>query len=804
MNKHSTHKLPDYMEGLNDQQICAVNSIDGPLLILAGAGVGKTRTLTTRLAHIIKNEHAPAHRILAVTFTNKAALEMKDRLKILLGDRKANGISWIGTFHSVGVRILRRHSKIFGLESNFTIIDTDDQIRLMKALIKEHNIDEKQWPANLLAGIIDRFKNQAWTPDNIPEAEHYKFDQKITLLYAAYQQKLKKLNVVDFGDLLLFNVLLLQQNPAILENYRRYFRYILVDEYQDTNVAQYLWLRLLAGAHKNICCVGDDDQSIYGWRGAEVGNILRFETDFPNAQIIRLEENYRSSSSILSTASALISNNQQRLGKTLFTKRKGGKKVRLISHLSDEDEAIWIGDEIEHLQHKKQNIAFDFSGLNDIAILVRTSGQMRVFEDRFFNIGLPYRVIGGPRFYERAEIRDAIAYFRLAQNPEDDLAFGRMVNVPRRGVGSGALKKLSDYSRQHDLSLYQTAQKLLENGIIRGTAGRGLADFIKWITEWAAEIRQHEKTYPEADERLYALEADENSSSLPHHVMLAQRILDMTGYLEMWQKDQTPQASGRLENLRELIKNLENFENFSGFLEHISLFLESKNDNDEARVSLMTLHGAKGLEFQVVFLPGWEEGLFPLQRAIAEGGQKAYEEERRLAYVGITRAGALCTISYAQSRKLYGQWQILMPSPFISELPEEHIDNLNITKDCDVSSDMEHTGQDFHQIFSAYLDQTTQDAEDHRLDGYKSPGWQRLKRRITYGKNTQYLKNKGRDNTIKSKENHNFIAGMRVFHSKFGYGIIMDIEGTHLEIDFDHSGKKNIMADYVVDADKAS
>ncbi|MEL7345905.1 MAG: UvrD-helicase domain-containing protein, partial [Pseudomonadota bacterium] len=622
---------PPLLDGLNPAQREAVEVIDGPVLMLAGAGTGKTRALTTRIAHLLQTGTARPNEILAVTFTNKAAREMKNRVTGLLG-QAVEGMPWLGTFHAICVKLLRRHAELVGLKSNFTILDTDDQVRLMKQLIVAENIDDKRWPARQLAHIIDGWKNRGWTPERVPAADAAAFNHRGTELYAAYQERLIALNAVDFGDLLLHVLTIFQTHEDVLAQYQRWFKYILVDEYQDTNVSQYLWLRLLAGGHKNICCVGDDDQSIYGWRGAEVGNILRFEKDFPGATVIRLEQNYRSTKHILAAASGLITANAGRLGKTLWTEANGGEKVRLIGHWDGEEEARWIGEEIEAMQVGTRGM--DPMSLDSMAILVRASHQMRAFEDRFLTIGLPYRVIGGPRFYERREIRDAMAYFRLAVSPDDDLAFERIVNTPKRGLGDKAQQKIQAAARENGVSLHEGARLLLAAKGLGGKGATELKILVEGLDRWQAAVRNGD-----------------------NHIQLAEVILEESGYTEMWQNDKTPEAPGRLENLKELIKALESFENFQGFLEHIALIMDNESDDRDPKVSIMTLHGAKGLEFPAVFLPGWEDGLFPSQRSMDETGLKGLEEERRLAYVGITRAEEVCTISFAANRRVFGQWQ---------------------------------------------------------------------------------------------------------------------------------------------------
>ncbi|MEM9350010.1 MAG: UvrD-helicase domain-containing protein, partial [Pseudomonadota bacterium] len=694
-----------YMDGLNEAQREAVLALDGPVLMLAGAGTGKTKALTTRIAHLLATGTARENEILAVTFTNKAAREMKKRVAQLL-QREDAGLRWMGTFHSISVQILRRHAELVGLKSNFTILDTDDQLRLLKQLIQASNIDEKRWPPRMLSGIIDSWKNRAWTPEKVPAHEASAFNHRGTELYAQYQTRLKELNATDFGDLLLHCVTIFQKHEDILAQYQRWFRYILVDEYQDTNVAQYLWLRLLAQSHKNICCVGDDDQSIYGWRGAEVGNILRFEKDFPGAKVVRLEQNYRSTPHILAAASGVIDANEGRLGKTLWTDATEGEKVRLIGHWDGEEEARWIGDEIEAAQQGTRGM-HPF-GLDQMAILVRASHQMRAFEDRFLTIGLPYRVIGGPRFYERMEIRDAMAYFRLAVSLDDDLAFERIVNTPKRGLGDKAVQTIQLMARSNGVSLVEGARLAVQTQSIKGKGGTNLRELIDGLDRWFAQVRDEADT----------------------HVELAQMILDESGYTAHWQNDKTPEAPGRLENLKELVKALENFDNLQGFLEHVSLVMDNEQDDGGEKVSIMTLHAAKGLEFPMVFLPGWEDGLFPSQRSMDENGLKGLEEERRLAYVGITRAEEVCTISFAGNRRVFGQWQSQMPSRFVDELPEDHVDVLTTSSSLHSSSyGMGGMGGGGMMAQASPVMQAAAGSDLHdraaKSDVYNSPGWRR-------------------------------------------------------------------------------
>ncbi|WP_090206429.1 ATP-dependent helicase [Yoonia litorea] len=764
-----------YLDGLNPAQREAVETLQGPVLMLAGAGTGKTKALTTRIAHLLITGTARPHEILAVTFTNKAAREMKSRIGGMLGEA-VEGMPWLGTFHAVCVKQLRRHAELVGLKSNFTILDTDDQIRLMKQLIEAAGIDHKRWPARMLSGIIDGWKNKAWTPEKVPVAESSAFDHKGIDLYAAYQRRLLDLNAVDFGDILLHMVTIFQKHPDVLEQYQRWFRYILVDEYQDTNVAQYMWLRLLAQSHKNICCVGDDDQSIYGWRGAEVGNILRFEKDFPGAHVVRLEENYRSTGHILAAASGVISANKGRLGKTLFTSGEDGEKVRLIGHWDGEEEARWIGEEIEAAQRGTRGMAP--IGLDDMAILVRASHQMRAFEDRFLTIGLPYRVIGGPRFYERMEIRDAMAYFRLAVSPEDDLAFERIVNTPKRGLGDKAVQTIQRTARSNGVSLVEGARLVVQGKLLGGKGLMELGVLVASIDRWNAQVRDEADT----------------------HVELAEMILDESGYTTFWQNDKTPEAPGRLENLKELVKALENFENLQGFLEHVSLIMDNETDDGGEKVSIMTLHAAKGLEFPAVFLPGWEDGLFPSQRSMDESGLKGLEEERRLAYVGITRAEEVCTISFAANRRVYGQWQSQMPSRFIDELPEDHVEVLTppgLYGGGYGAAGMSASASPMMQGMA----RSTLHEEASRADVYNSPGWKRLQSRSQQRGMT--APSEARNMTIDLDATSAFTEGERVFHRKFGYGEIMGIEGDKLVIEFDKAGAKHVVAKFVVSADQA-
>ncbi|SEH62903.1 ATP-dependent helicase [Paracoccus alkenifer] len=759
-----------YLDGLNPAQRLAVETLDGPVLLLAGAGTGKTRALTTRIAHLLMQGRATPGRILAVTFTNKAAREMKDRVARLLGET-VEGMPWLGTFHSISVKILRRHAELVGdgtlhLKPGFTILDTDDQIRLLKQLISAENIDEKRWPARQLAGLIDGWKNRAMTPARVPAGESHAYDGRGVALYAAYQRRLLELNAVDFGDLLLHCVMIFQAHPDVLAQWQERFRYILVDEYQDTNVAQYLWLRLLAQGHRNICCVGDDDQSIYGWRGAEVGNILRFEGDFPGAQVIRLEQNYRSTPHILAAASGLIAANKGRLGKELWTEAEEGEKIRLIGHWDSEAEARWIGEEIEAF-HGGHRHSIGQRSLNDIAILVRASHQMRAFEDRFMTIGLPYRVIGGPRFYERQEIRDAMAYFRLAVSPTDDLAFERIVNTPRRGLGPKALQTIQRESRDRGLSLLQGAAAALAAGALSGKGAAGLRQLVEQMGRFHADA------------------LDSRAS----HTDLAERILDETGYTEMWQNEKSPDAPGRLDNLKELVKALEEFDNLQGFLEHVALVMDTPEGEQAEEVSIMTLHAAKGLEYPIVFLPGWEDGLFPSQRSMDESGLKGLEEERRLAYVGLTRAEELATISFAGNRRLYGQWQSSLPSRFIDELPEDHVEVLT-------PPGLYNGG--FGAAAQPFAQSSMHDRASH-ADVYNSPGWKRMQDRAAARPAPVHRA----PIIIDAEPAARFAVGDRVFHQKFGTGSIMGIAEDTLTIQFP-AGFKTVKANYVQPAATAA
>ncbi len=753
---------PPYLEGLNEPQHDAVMAIDGPVLVLAGAGTGKTRVLTTRLGHLLATGKAAPWNILSVTFTNKAAKEMQDRVAKVIG-RPVEGM-WIGTFHSVCVKILRRHAELVGLQSNFTILDTDDQIRLLKQLTQAEGIDDKRWPARQLAGLIDRWKNKALTPDRIPEAEGAAYANGLgAKFYGLYQARLKVLNACDFGDLLMHVITIFQKNPDILKKYHQQFKYILVDEYQDTNVSQYLWLRLLSQSTQNICCVGDDDQSIYGWRGAEVGNILRFSDDFKDAKVVRLEQNYRSTGHILASASALITANENRLGKTLWTDKDNGEKVTVKGVWDGPEEARAICDEIDSLQSKSYP-------LSEIAILVRTGFQMREFEERLITLGVPYRVIGGPRFYERAEIRDVMAYLRVIAQPDDDLAFERIVNVPKRGLGTATVQKVHHLARAHEISMTRAARQITGLDELRPAARKSLTNLMDDFDRWRGLLHSHS------------------------HVEVTEMLLEESGYMEMWQNDKSPDAAGKLENVKELASAMGEFENLGGFLEHISLVMENSQNDTDQKVSLMTLHAAKGLEFNTVFLPGWEEGLFPNQRALDETGLKGLEEERRLAYVGITRAKQKAYIYFAGSRQMFGQWQSNLPSRFIDELPADHIEMESAQGLYSNKPNRGGWGSDSYSDDSYYTSSG---------DKY-GPGWKRaqsFKQEQSQGYSEQQYKQattpKHKPLKKKAITISNFAIGERVFHQKFGYGIIEDIEGNKLTVDFDKAGSKRVVDNFV-------
>ncbi|MCW6508313.1 UvrD-helicase domain-containing protein [Hyphomicrobiales bacterium BP6-180914] len=750
---------PAYIAGLNPEQRRAVEALDGPVLVLAGAGTGKTRVLTTRIGHIIATGRAKPHEILAVTFTNKAAREMKERIAALVGP-VAEGMPWLGTFHAISTKILRRHAELVGLKSSFTILDTDDQIRLMKQVLQAENVDDKRWPARGLANQIDSWKNRGLEPKAVPAGEAGAFaNGKGGVLYAAYQARLKTLNAADFGDLLLETLRLFRENPDVLAQYQNRFRYMLVDEYQDTNVVQYLWLRLLAQGRHNVCCVGDDDQSIYGWRGAEVDNILRFEHDFPGATVVRLERNYRSTGHILATAAHLIAHNDDRLGKTLFTDDALGEKPTVTGVWDSEEEARLVGDEIESLQRQGQS-------LDEIAILVRASFQMREFEERFITLGLPYRVIGGPRFYERLEVRDALAYLRCVSQPADDLAFERIFNTPKRGLGDSTLQTIHNSARALEVPLMQAARQLVETDELKPKQRQTIRALMESFTRWSGLM----ETTPPA--------------------RLAETVLEESGYTDMWSKDRTAEAAGRLENLKEFVRSMEAFPDLGAFLDHVSLVTDTSDNESGEHVSIMTLHGAKGLEFETVFLPGWEEGLFPHQRSLDENGRAGLEEERRLAYVGITRAKRRAKLFFATNRRIHGLWQSTIPSRFVDELPEAHVE-------------VKEGAQ--AKRYGAY-GASRFDRPDAFASSYTTPGWQRAQQGGT-ARAKDFAENRGplrRDSRLiegelvaSSSNVSGFTKGARVFHQKFGPGTIVLVDGNKLTVEFDKAGRKMVLDSFV-------
>lgn len=736
MNSHSSISpipLPPYFDGLNDRQREAAAAIDGAVLIIAGAGTGKTRVLTTRLAHIIQSHRAFPGQILAVTFTNKAAHEMKHRVSQLLGGAPVEGW-WLGTFHALCARMLRRHADLVGLTPQFTIIDSDDAARLIKQICEAENVDLKKWPPRAILDVLDRWKDRALMPDAVTANDAGDFaNGRLLSIYRQYQDRLRTINACDFGDLLMHVITILRKHEDILAAYHRRFKYIMVDEYQDTNVAQYMWLRLLAQGNSNIACVGDDDQSIYGWRGAEVGNILRFEKDFPNAKIVRLEQNYRSTGHILAAASGVIAHNKGRLGKTLWSQDEMGEKVRVRGLWDGEAEARFIGEEIESLQNRQWN-------LRQMAVLVRAGFQMREIEDRFTKLGIPCRVFGGPRFYERQEIRDALAFFRVTVQQNDDLAFERIINVPKRGIGDATVQALYGFARARGYSLYTATAHMVETEELKPKVRTALRGLIMNFERWRSLL------------------------STMKHGDLAGQILDESGYTAMWQADKTPEAPGRLENLKELIAGMEEYESLPEFLEYVALVLENSKVNEtDDYVSLMTLHGAKGLEFDAVFLPGWEEGLFPSQRTMDENGLAGLEEERRLAYVGITRARKRAYISSVANRRMYGNWVSAIPSRFIDELPPEHVET-------ETEQGLYQSGRSQHW-----------DSKGGSMQGYgggQSPvlsGW----RRELDAKQSKYK------------------VGDRVFHDSFGGGTIILVEGKKLDIDFDDGDTRRVMESFV-------
>ncbi|WP_230768901.1 ATP-dependent helicase [Sphingomonas sp. Leaf4] len=743
---------PPYLRTLNAPQREAVLTTDGPVLVLAGAGTGKTAALTARLAHLLYTRKAYPSEILSVTFTNKAAKEMRERVGRLVGDM-VEGMPWLGTFHAIGAKMLRRHAELVGLQSNFSILDTDDQLRLMKQLILAANLDEKRWPARSLAGLIDGWKNKGLTPADIDAGEAERFaNGRGGELYQQYQDRLKAVNACDFGDLLLHVLTILRTNREVLAQYQQRFRYIMVDEYQDTNSVQYLWLRLLAQERRNLCCVGDDDQSIYSWRGAQVENILRFERDFPGAKIVRLEQNYRSTPHILGAASGVIAHNGGRLGKTLWTECDVGEKVRVIGVWDGPEEARRVTDMIER---ERRN-------LDGFAILVRAQHQTREFEDRFIATGMPYRIVGGFRFYERAEIRDALAYLRVVNQPADDLAFERIVNVPKRGLGDKAVQTVHRFARATGSSLMTAAARILDTDELTGAARKSLGRLVGDFARWRDMARD-----------------------LPH-AELARQLLDESGYTAMYQAEKTAEAAGRLENLTELVRAMEEYESLGAFLEHVSLVMDNEASAEEPKVTIMTIHAAKGLEFDTVFCVGWEEGLFPSQRSMDEGGTASLEEERRLAYVAITRARRLAVVLHAANRRIYGQWNSSLPSRFVGELPPEHIET-------------ETTMAGGESLWRANWSERGDPFADVSRGTGRGPGWQRAasqgstftpapSRVVEARASAISLGNKGRGDLKK---------GQRVFHQKFGHGTIELIEGNKLEVEFATAGRKRVLDTFV-------
>ena len=750
--------VPAYAARLNPPQRAAVLATEGPVLMLAGAGTGKTAALTARLAHLVATRRAFPSQILCVTFTNKAAREMRERVAHHLGP-DAEGIPWLGTFHSICAKMLRRHAELVGLQSNYTIIDTDDQLRLLKQLIVEADLDEKRWPARQLAGLIDRWKNRGLNPADLDAAENEAYaNGRGAALYSRYQQRLKELNACDFGDLMLHMLNILRGHHDILTDYQRRFRYIMVDEYQDTNAVQYLWLRLLAQGHKNICVVGDDDQSIYSWRGAEVANILRFEKDFPGAEVIRLEQNYRSTPHILGAAAGLIRANSHRHDKTLWTEVNGGDKVKVIGVWDAPEEARRVGEEIERLEREG-------AALNGVAILVRAQYQTREFEDRFIQIGINYRIIGGFRFYERAEIRDALAYLRLIAQPQDDLAFERIHNQPKRGLGAKALEKMHQHARRMNLPLAAAALQLADSDELPARAANTIGGLMRQFLHW----RETAETVTPSD--------------------LLRLVLEESGYNAMLAADRTAESAGRAENLSELARAMEDYESLGDFLEHVSLVMDNDRSDAEETVTIMTIHAAKGLEFDNVFCVGWEEGVFPSQRAIDEGGLASLEEERRLAYVAITRARRRCVIMHAANRRIYGQWISSIPSRFIEDLPEDHIEQ---------ETTLTGGASLWRANWSEQEDPFAHVARD-RPDRAQTrgPGWQRA---LTSGYDTKPARVRESTRSAASfaaPARSDIAIGAMVAHDKFGTGCVIDQEGNKLTIMFEDAGEKRVLDSFV-------
>jgi len=758
----SRDDLPAYAQRLNPPQREAVTTTEGPVLMLAGAGTGKTAALTARLAHLIAMRLAWPSEILCVTFTNKAAREMRERVARHMG-QAVEGMPWLGTFHSLGAKMLRRHAELVGLQSNYTIIDTDDQLRLLKQLIRENDLDEKRWPARQLAGLLDRWKNRGLNPGDLDAVENESYANGLgEQFYRLYQERLKSLNACDFGDLLLHMLNIFRQHRDVLEQYQRRFKYILVDEYQDTNQVQYLWLRLLAQERKNICVVGDDDQSIYSWRGAEVANILKFEKDFPGAKVVKLEQNYRSTPQILATASGLIDANSQRLGKTLWTELPAGDKVRVIGVWDAPEEARRVGEDIERLEREG-------APLDEIAILVRAQYQTREFEDRFIQIGLNYRIVGGFRFYERAEIRDALAYLRVIAQPADDLAFERIYNQPKRGLGAKTLEAMRRHARRTGLPLAAASLDLVDSDELPARARNMLTGLLKQFVHWR-----------EAAER-----------ETPANLM--RLVLSESGYDDMLAKERSAESAGRAENLSELARAMEEYDTLGDFLEHVGLVMDNDAQGDDEKVTIMTMHAAKGLEFNNVFLPGWEEGVFPSQRALDEGGLASLEEERRLAYVAITRARRKCTILHAANRRIFGQWTSSIPSRFIEELPDEHIE-----QETTMSGGASLWRANWSESEDPFA-HVSRDRPDRSTT--RGPGWQRALATGYETKQARIGENKRSAASFAAKARTDVAIGARVFHEKFGYGEVTDQEGNKLEIAFEKAGTKRVIDSFVKLAD---
>ena len=789
--------VPPYLASLNPEQRAAVEALDGPVLVLAGAGTGKTRVLTTRLAHLLSTGRAKPWSVLAVTFTNKASREMRERVEKLLGPG-SGGLPWLGTFHSISARMLRTHAELVGLKTNFTILDTDDQVRLLKQIIDAEGIDEKRWPGRQLANVIDGWKNRALTPEKVPKNESFSFaDGGGVKLYAIYQARLKILNACDFGDLLMHMIDIFQRYPDVLESYHRKITHLMVDEYQDTNVAQYLWLRLLAQHSKNLCVVGDDDQSIYGWRGAEVDNILRFEHDFPGAVVVRLERNYRSTGHILAAASHLIANNRGRLGKTLFTDDEEGHRVKVRGIWDGEAEARLVADDIEAWVQGNRSYA-------DCAVLVRAAWQMRAFEERFLMLRIPYKVIGGPRFFERAEVRDVHAYLRLIRSEDDDLAFERIVNQPKRGIGEGTVQKLHAHASKPAVRFVTDNGPLFDENtgevVTEQPDAPGGATRFRTLIGAAREMVVTDDLPLKARTALRAFLLDldrwREQARTMSHVELAEIVLDESGYTEMLRNDKSPQAQTRLENLKELVQSMGQYDTLEAYLEHVALVLDIEAESEAENVQLSTLHAAKGLEFPLVFLPGWEEEVFPSKRSIDENGEKGLEEERRLAYVGITRARESARISFAANRQIYGRWQTVLPSRFIDELPPQSVDAVSET-----GYTMQAGGV---REAASRLDAYAPGAGFN--SAYQSPGWRRAQENMSKGgggSRAPMIDGEARLVARSGDSDAAYRKGDRIFHQKFGYGRIRQVEGNKLTVDFDKAGEKRVIDSFVVPASAA-